>query len=163
MTSDYERAKAAGRTDLNRWLDGIDHHPMSERLMAFLIEHDFHDYDDHFCWKKGGDGDNGEALMYQMDAFFETLDREFPEINTADEAISAVWDEGFMSLNGAGLMAQEIIDLRCALKRALFFIKLIRPNCKTCKCPTGEGECPACLEYAEIAEEVEGGKDEKLT
>ena len=48
---------------------------MSERIMAFIMEHDFNDYDDHFCWKKGGDGDNGETLMYQLDAFFELLDK----------------------------------------------------------------------------------------
>ena len=70
--TDYEKAKSLGLTDLNRWEDGIDHHPMSERLISFLMEYD---YDDHFRWKKGGDGDNGEALMYQMDAFFEMLDK----------------------------------------------------------------------------------------
>ena len=74
--SDYEKAKRLGLTDLNRWEEGIDHHPMSERLMAFLAEHDFNDYEDHFCWKVGGDGDNGEALMYQMDAFFEFMDMQ---------------------------------------------------------------------------------------
>lgn len=73
--TDYQKAKRLGLTDLNRWEEGIDHHPMSERIMAFLIEHDFSDYGDHFCWKKGGDGDNGETLMYQMDAFFEAMER----------------------------------------------------------------------------------------
>ena len=29
-----------------------------------------------FYWKQGGDGDNGEALMYELDAFFELLDIE---------------------------------------------------------------------------------------
>jgi hypothetical protein len=50
---------------------------MSERLARFLAEHDLRDYGDYFCWKTGGggDGDNGETLMYQMDAFFEMLDR----------------------------------------------------------------------------------------
>ena len=75
MMNDYQKAKELGLTDLNRWEDGIDHHPMSERLMDFLMEHDFEDYNDHFCWKKGGDGDNGESLMYEMDAFFELIDR----------------------------------------------------------------------------------------
>ena len=72
--SEYEYAKQAGLTNLNRWEDGMDHHPMSKRLMAFLKEHDFNDYGDYFCWKDGGDGDNGESLMYEMDAFFEMLD-----------------------------------------------------------------------------------------
>jgi hypothetical protein len=41
---------------------------------------------DYFCWKTGGDGDNGETLMYQMDAFFELFDLENP-INILKEAI----------------------------------------------------------------------------
>jgi hypothetical protein len=27
-------------------------------------------------WKTGGDGDNGEELMYHLDAFFEMLDKK---------------------------------------------------------------------------------------
>lgn len=73
---DYEKAKAMGLTDINRWEKGIPHHPMSQRLMKFLETHDFLDYEDHFCWKVGGDGDNGEALMYEMDAFFELVEKE---------------------------------------------------------------------------------------
>ncbi len=71
---DYIKATKLGLTQLNRWEEGIEHHPMSERLVRFLAEHDLKDYNDHFCWKIGGDGDNGESLMYQMDAFFEMLD-----------------------------------------------------------------------------------------
>lgn len=59
----------------SRWEKGIKHHPKSIELMDFLQYIDFHVYDDHFCWKVGGDGDNGEALMYQLDAFFEAEDR----------------------------------------------------------------------------------------
>ena len=74
--TDYEEAKKSGLTNLNRWEAGIEHHPMSKRLVRFLAEHDFHDYDDYFCWKIGGDGDNGETLMYQIDAFFELMDNQ---------------------------------------------------------------------------------------
>lgn len=73
--TDYEKAKELGLTQKNRWEEGIDHHPMSRRLMDFLSEHDFADYADYFFWKLGGDGDNGETLMYEMDAFFELLDK----------------------------------------------------------------------------------------
>lgn len=72
---DYKNAQDLGLTKLDRWEDGIDHHPMSERLMRFIAKHDFNDYDDYFCWKVGGDGDNGESLMYEMDAFFEMMDK----------------------------------------------------------------------------------------
>ena len=71
--TDYENAQNLGLTDQNRWEDGTPHHPISRRLMEFLAEHDFNDYKDHFCWKLGGDGDNGETLMFQMDSFFELL------------------------------------------------------------------------------------------
>ncbi len=76
MSKDYIKAKELGLTDKNRWEDGIEHHPMSVRVVRFLMEHDFHDYGDHFCWKFGGDGDNGETLAFQMDAFFEMLEQE---------------------------------------------------------------------------------------
>lgn len=72
--NDYEKAKELGLTSKDRWGGGIPHHPMSLRLMKFLDDHDFKDYGDYFCWKVGGDGDNGETLMYQMDAFFELQD-----------------------------------------------------------------------------------------
>jgi len=72
---DYKVAQDLGLTTLKRWENGIGHHPKSIRLMMFLEEHDFNDYDDYFCWKSGGDGDNGEALMFEMDAFFEMLDK----------------------------------------------------------------------------------------
>lgn len=71
---DYKKARQLGLTSKNRWEDGIAHHPKSIALVEFLKEHDFCDYGDYFCWKIGGDGDNGETLMYQMDAYFELLD-----------------------------------------------------------------------------------------
>ena len=71
--TDYEKAVKEGLTKIDRWEKGIDHHPLSKRLMEFLAEHDFKDNGDYFCWKKGGDGDNGEILMYEMDAFFDLI------------------------------------------------------------------------------------------
>ena len=79
--SDYEKAKSLGLTDKDRWEDGTPHHPMSERIVRFLSEHDFNDYGDHFCWKVGGDGDNGETLAYELDAFFEMLALELEDLN----------------------------------------------------------------------------------
>lgn len=73
--TDYEKAQELGLTTVKRWEEGVSHHPMSLRLMRFLSNHDFHDCNDYFGWKMGGDGDNGETMMYQMDAFFETLDK----------------------------------------------------------------------------------------
>tara|TARA_Y100000296_G_scaffold82109_1_gene110699 strand:+ start:1888 stop:2007 length:120 start_codon:yes stop_codon:yes gene_type:complete len=36
MNKDYEKAKELGLIKLDRWGKGIDHHPMSERLMVLL-------------------------------------------------------------------------------------------------------------------------------
>jgi hypothetical protein len=59
-------------TDITkRWEDGIDHHPESVRLMEELGAVDFELCGDYFCWKWGGDGDNGETLMYELDIIFE--------------------------------------------------------------------------------------------
>jgi len=72
---DYRKASQYGLIRPDRGVEGEPHHPMSERLMGFLETHDFLDYDDSFGWKTGGDGDNGETLMYQLDVFFEMLER----------------------------------------------------------------------------------------
>jgi hypothetical protein len=79
MSKEYEKAKELGLTNLERWEEGVDHHPKSKELMSFIAEHDFNDYNDYFCWKVGGDGDNGETLMYMMDAYFELKDKEQDE------------------------------------------------------------------------------------
>ena len=75
LLNDFEKHNII--TDINyRWENGIDHHPMSIKIMAFISDFDFLFADDYFCWKSGGDGDNGEFLMYELDVFFELLDKE---------------------------------------------------------------------------------------
>lgn len=58
-----------------RWENGKVHHPKSIELMDIIAEIDFELCDDYFCWKTGGDGDNGECLMYEMDIYFEAKDK----------------------------------------------------------------------------------------
>lgn len=62
-------------TDITkRWEQGIDHHPKSVALFKALADIDSKYGGDYFCWKSGGDGDNGEHLMYEMDIYFERVD-----------------------------------------------------------------------------------------
>lgn len=75
----YNKAKDNNFITKNRWEEDIDHHPKSLELMTFMEKHDFNDYGDYFCWKTGGDGDNGETLMYEMDAYFEQKDLDQKE------------------------------------------------------------------------------------
>ncbi len=58
----------------NRWELGIEHHSKTINLMEHLKVLDFEINDDYFYFKTGGDGDNGEALMYLLDMFFEMED-----------------------------------------------------------------------------------------
>lgn len=68
--------KKWSRTPEERWEKGVEHHPESERLFKELAELDFKYNDDYFCWKSGGDGDNGETLMFLLDMIFERRDAE---------------------------------------------------------------------------------------
>lgn len=88
--NDYGKAKELKLTSLKRYEKGVAHHPMVRRLMLFLIEHDFYDYGDHFRWEIGDKKNDGVMLMYQMDAFFETLDK-CAKKDTKEEA--AVWED----------------------------------------------------------------------
>jgi len=72
---DYQKAVELNLTKIDRCSTGQDHHPMSERIMRFLAEHAYKDHNDYFCWKLGGDGDNGEELMFELDTFFELLNK----------------------------------------------------------------------------------------
>jgi hypothetical protein len=66
----------AAETDINkRWEQGIPHHPKSIELYKFIADLDFKN-GDSFCFKCGGDGDNGEDLMYLLDVYFETKELE---------------------------------------------------------------------------------------
>jgi len=63
--------------DLNeRWEKGIDHHPKTIALMDRVKDLDFFFNSDYFCWKVGGDGDNGEIFAYVLDVYFEEEDRK---------------------------------------------------------------------------------------
>ena len=64
-------------TDINnRWENGINHHPESERLADEIDSIDWLYLNDFFGFKFGGDGDNGEFLLYILDILFELRDAE---------------------------------------------------------------------------------------
>lgn len=49
---------------------GKNHNEKSREIYNFISEVDF-DNGDAFCFRSGGDGDNGELLMDLLDAYFE--------------------------------------------------------------------------------------------
>jgi hypothetical protein len=71
-----KKAPAVVQTiDVNtRWEQGIAHDPRSKEMVRWIAAYDFEFCDDYFCWKVGGDGDNGETLMYELDEYFAAKD-----------------------------------------------------------------------------------------
>jgi hypothetical protein len=58
-----------------RWEQGIDHDPRTIALYQHIAKVDFEENSDSFRFKSGGDGDNGESLMYLMDDYFYEQDQ----------------------------------------------------------------------------------------
>lgn len=64
-------------TDINkRWEQGLPHHEKSLEIKKIIRKADT---DGH--WDFGGDGDNGEELLYYLDIYFEQ----------EDEKVNAPW------------------------------------------------------------------------
>lgn len=59
-----------------RWEQGIDHDPRSEKIFHGIAKIDWERNNDLMCFKHGGDGDNGETLMYLLDCYFADEDKE---------------------------------------------------------------------------------------
>ena len=60
-------------TDINkRWEEGTDHHPESDKIVRSIKYLDEKYGNDYFDLNIGGDGDNGEHLMYLLDIYFES-------------------------------------------------------------------------------------------
>lgn len=58
-----------------RWEQGIPHDKRSVALYEEIARIDAEYGDDSFQWQAGGDGDNGENLMYILDVYFEETDK----------------------------------------------------------------------------------------
>ena len=76
-----------------RWEQGVAHDPRSEALYKSIAEIDYEMADDSFCFKSGGDGDNGETLMYLLDIHFERKDKTIVVVKqdaTDEELLASV-------------------------------------------------------------------------
>jgi len=54
-----------------RWENGVDHHPLAQKLSLLIGQIDFHHCADSFYLKHGGDGDNGDNLCAILSEIFE--------------------------------------------------------------------------------------------
>ena len=57
-----------------RWEKGVEHDARSIELYTAIAKIDFEFGGDEMGFKSGGDGDNGEHLMYLLDVYFEQKD-----------------------------------------------------------------------------------------
>jgi hypothetical protein len=70
-----------------RWENGVPHDPRSEKIYEKLAKLDYEECDDSFCFKSGGDGDNGETLMYLLDLMFEDEDERSLQSGPTGKAV----------------------------------------------------------------------------
>lgn len=62
-------------TDIGvRWEQGIEHHPKSEEIMDAMC---YVDKLNKYAMDidVGGDGDNGETMLFLLDVYFDALDK----------------------------------------------------------------------------------------
>ena len=64
------------RNITTRWEEGIPHHPKSKALVKRIQALDWELLNGYFDFSTGGDGDNGETLMFLLDVMFEEDDNE---------------------------------------------------------------------------------------
>lgn len=63
-------------TILERWEQGVPHDPRSIEIAKSIAAIDDEQNSGAFDWKFGGDGDNGEDLLYALDIHFARLDAQ---------------------------------------------------------------------------------------
>lgn len=76
LKNQYEKINGVNYDINDRWENGIDHNPKSIEIYKKIESLDFIFLDDYFCFKSGGDGDNGEQLMYLLDIYFDEKELE---------------------------------------------------------------------------------------
>jgi hypothetical protein len=96
----------------SRWERGVEHHPKASELMNHLMALDFECNNDFFCWKRGGDGDNGEALLFLLDMFFELQEVEaeagieYDARGGAEDAVEMIAEEFY---SPAGTVFESVV------------------------------------------------------
>lgn len=60
----------------DRWEQGIEHDGRSQEIYDFIAAYDSEHNGDSLGLSSGGDGDNGETLMYLLDEYFAARDSE---------------------------------------------------------------------------------------
>jgi hypothetical protein len=70
-----------------RLKDCDEHDPRTIKMYEFISQLDFNEANDAFGFVSGGDGDNGEHLMYLMDCYYAALDDGSDGISRNDDEL----------------------------------------------------------------------------
>lgn len=71
LLKDLDQRIKGNEKVVDRWSEGIPHHPLSELIVGAMSHIDWKCYDLAVDIRHGGDGDNGEMMMYILDEYFE--------------------------------------------------------------------------------------------
>lgn len=66
-----------------------DHDPRAQEIYDFISWLDYYCENDFFCWKSGGDGDNGEVLLGELDGYFAWKDGK----DRVESSFPADWND----------------------------------------------------------------------
>jgi hypothetical protein len=134
-----------------RWEEGIPHHPNSIGLYKLIDYTAFKHFSDAFCFKSGGDGDNGETLMYILDTIFEAQDKAnlLPDVyfeiyylnNKKDGWEESDYDEFDYSLSKTVFVVQDALSFDTERLHGYSDIVMDKENLVIMKKPYGEGPC----------------------
>lgn len=99
-SSDASGKDEDGLTVGDRWEQGVPHDPRSVAILESISKIDAEQCNNYFDWRVGGDGDNGEELMYALDVHFASVDaraevtppRDLPRA-TDEELIAMLSDD----------------------------------------------------------------------
>lgn len=99
-----------------RWEQGIPHDIRSQKIFNGIAELDFIHGSDFFRFKSGGDGDNGEHLMYLLDMYFEIQDANM----TNNKSESYRWQVLFESVMRCSYCAEGTV-IECPIHNEEYF------------------------------------------
>ena len=90
---------------------GVEHHVKAKEMFKLISNADRFFGEDYFCWKSGGDGDNGEILMYQLSALFEYLEQTEGKNVLSRYLDKDASGEGYSGMSYTGIKLDEVANM----------------------------------------------------
>lgn len=92
-----------------RWEKGIVHDTRSEEIYKFMAALDYEHCSDSLCLTSGGDGDNGEQIMYLLDCYFEAADNTPAKQSAGARLLDFILSKMYYGETIDGRMSLELV------------------------------------------------------